>query len=105
MPKGMVMDGYGKSRGKGVSRNAYGLKMTSTSEEHRHCPLGGVDRRQLPEAGITYTYNIPKPIEYDPNYNTTANSDRGGSNLSNCTTSLAEYTKRSFNRRFATSHW
>ena len=81
MPKGMAMDGYGKSRGKGVSRNAYGLKMTSTSEEHRHCPLGGVDRRQSPEPVIACTYNIPKPIEYDPNYNTTANSDRGGQTL------------------------
>ena len=78
MPKGMVIDGYGKSCGRDVSRNANGLKMSSVKEKHRHCPLGGVDRNQSPDPIITYTYDIPKPIEYDPNNNTTINSDRGG---------------------------
>ena len=52
--------------------------MSSSKERHRHCPLGGVDRNQSPEPTITYTYDIPKPIEYDPNHSTTISSDRGG---------------------------
>ena len=77
MPKGMVIDGYGKSSGRDVSRNANGLKMSSVKEKHRHCLLGGVDRNQSPDPIITYTYDIPKPIEYDPNYNTVEQNDRG----------------------------
>ena len=58
IPKGMVVDRYGKSSGKGISRNAYGLKMNSLHELHRHDPLGHADRSH-----ITYTYDFPKPIE------------------------------------------
>ena len=35
-PKGKVVDKYGKSSGKGISRNAYGLDMNSAPELYRH---------------------------------------------------------------------
>ena len=61
IPKGMVVDRYGKSSGKGISRNAYGLTMNSLPELHRHDPLGLSDRSQSPDPVITYTYEFPKP--------------------------------------------
>ena len=54
------------------------LRCLQSKKKHRHCPLGGVDRNQSPDPIIIYTWDIPKPIEYDPNHNTTVNSDRGG---------------------------
>ena len=77
IPKGMVVDRYGKNSGNGISRNAYGLKMNSLPELQRHGPLGHADRNQSPDPVITYTYDFPKPIEYHPNTNPTGNNDRG----------------------------
>ena len=76
-PKWKVVDTYGKSSGKGQSRNAYGLEINSNPELYRHDPLGRADRSQSPETVITYTYDFKKPIEYHPNTNNTENRDRG----------------------------
>ena len=62
VPKGAVFGGYGKSSGKAnVGRNANVPQMSSSTERHRHCPLGGADRNKSPEPTITYTYDFSKP--------------------------------------------
>ena len=79
VPKGTVFGGYGKSSGKAnVGRNANVSQMSSSTERHRPCPLGGTDRNKSPEPTITYTYDFSKPIEYDPIHLNTYNSDREG---------------------------
>ena len=67
VPKGTVFGGYGKRSGKAnVGRNANVPQMSSSTERHRHCPMGGADRNKSPEPTITYAYEFPQPIEYDP---------------------------------------
>ena len=79
VPKGTVFGGYGKSSGKAnVGRNANVPQMSSSTERHRHCPMGGAARNKSPEPTITYTYDVSKPIEYDPIQLNTYNSDREG---------------------------
>ena len=75
IPKGMVVDRYGKNSGKGISRNAYGLQMNSLPELHRHDPLGRADRSKSPDPVITYTYDFRQPRAYHPHNNPTDNDD------------------------------
>ena len=75
--KGKVVDTYGKSSGKGLSRNAYGLEMNSLPELHRHDPLARADRSKSPETVITYTYDFKQPLAYHPHNNPTSNDYRG----------------------------
>ena len=72
--KGLLLITIGKSSGKGFTGNSYGLNMHSNAELHRHDPLYRDDRRQSPETFISYTYDIPKPITFDPHQNAV---DRG----------------------------
>ena len=68
--KGKAVDRHGNSRGKGISRNAYGLQMNSLPELHRHDPLGRADRNKSPDPVITYTYDFKQPIAYHPHTHT-----------------------------------
>ena len=105
VPKGAVFGGYGKSSGKAnVGRNANVPHMSSSTERHRHCPMGGADRNKSPEPTITYAYEFSQPIEYDPVLLNTYNSDREGQ-TSQMLPHPSPNPKRNLNRRVAYSYW
>ena len=80
-PNGGGVVRYGKSSGKGLPINRYGLDMSSAPELYRHNPLESVARRQSPDAYVTWSYDIPQPISYHP-HNTPA-VGRGDNTLQN----------------------